>query len=81
MINMSEYMNNLIDDTRAVRETDKFKEIVSWIESAGKLSKQEIIDKLGWGRGIKWTPYRRALMNHPNIYDVQDSTPHYCYKY
>ena len=81
MINMSEYMNNLIDDTRAVGETDKFKEIISWIESAGKLSKQEIIDKLGWGRGIKWTPYRRALMNHPNIYDVQDSTPHYCYKY
>ena len=81
MINMSEYMDNLINDTRAVGETDKFKEIVSWIESAGKLSKQEIIDKLGWGRGIKWTPYRRALMNHPNIYDVQDSTPYYCYKY
>ena len=58
MINMSEYMNNLDDDTRTKLETDKFKEIVSWIEFAGKLSKQEIIDKLGWGRGIKWTPYR-----------------------
>ena len=81
MIEMTEYMNKLVMETRAVKDTDKFKEIVSWIKSAGGLSKDEIITKLQWGRGIKWTPYRRALMNHPNIFDVQDSTPYYCYKY
>ena len=81
MIEMTEYMNKLVMETRAVKDTDKFKEIVSWIKSAGRLSKEEVIDRLGWGRGIKWTPYRRALMNHPNIFDVQDSTPYYCYKY
>ena len=78
---MIEYMDELVMETRAVKDTDKFKEIVGWIKSAGRLSKEEVIDRLGWGRGIKWTPYRRALMNHPNIFDVQDSTPHYCYKY
>ena len=81
MIEMTEYMDKLVMETRAVKDTDKFKEIVSWIKSAGRLSKEEVIDRLGWGRGIKWTPYRRALMNHPNIFDVQDSTPYYCYKY
>ncbi len=35
--------------------------------------KKEIMDFLGWGRGIKWSPYRRALMLHPNIFDVMDS--------
>jgi hypothetical protein len=38
------------------------------------------MDWLCWGRGIKWTPYRRALMNHPNIYDVNGSNPIYCWK-
>ena len=36
------------------------------------MSKKEMMNFVGWGRGIKWTPYRRALMNHPNIYDVMD---------
>ena len=35
---------------------------------------------VGWGRGIKWTPYRRALMNHPNIFDRMDEHPTYCWK-
>ena len=39
-----------------------------------------MMDFVGWGRGIKWTPYRRALMNHPNIYDVMDQQPMYYWK-
>ena len=35
------------------------------------------MDFLGWGRGIKWSPYRRALMNHPKIFDVMDDYPMY----
>jgi glycosyltransferase involved in cell wall biosynthesis len=80
MIEMTEYMDKLVMETRAVKDTDKFKEIVSWIKSAGRLSKEEVIDRLGWGRGIKWTPYRRALMNHPNIFDVNDKEPRYFWR-
>jgi len=81
MIEMSMYIDRLVIETRAVKDTDRFKEIVEWIKTAGKLSKGDIIDRLGWGRGITWTPYRRALMNHPNIFDTNDSTPYYYYKY
>jgi hypothetical protein len=34
---------------------------------------------LGWGRGIKWSPYRRSLMLHPNIFDIKDPFPVYTY--
>jgi glycosyltransferase involved in cell wall biosynthesis len=80
MIEMSDYMDDLLSDQHAMGDSDKFTEIVNWIKNSGKVTKEELIDKLGWGRGIKWTPYRRALMNHPNIYDVNSSTPTYCWK-
>ena len=35
---------------------------------------------LNWGRGIKWSPYL-TLMEHPNIYDVNDGEPKYCWKF
>ena len=38
------------------------------------------MSRLGWGRGIKWTPYRRALLKNPNIYDVMDQQPMYYWK-
>ena len=80
MIEMSDYMDDLLSDQHAMGDSEKFTEIVNWIKNSGKVTKEELIDKLGWGRGIKWTPYRRALMNHPNIYDVNSSTPTYCWK-
>ena len=80
MIEMSDYMDDLLSDQHAMGDSEKFTEIVNWIKNSGKVTKEELIDKLGWGRGIKWSPYRRALMNHPNIYDVNSSTPTYCWK-
>ena len=81
MIEMSDYMEKLLDKTHKISDnTDKILEITNWIKSAGKISKSELIDKLGWGRGIKWTPCRRALLSHPNIFDVNGSTPYYCWR-
>ena len=80
MFEMSAYMDSLINDTHAMSATSKkFIEIVNWIKNSGRLSKEELLGNLNWGRGIKWTPYRRALMNHPNIYDVNGSKPYYCW--
>ena len=79
MNEMSDYINLLLEQSHQIGESDKFQDICQWVKTAGSISKEELIDKLGWGRGIKWTPYRRALMNHPNIYDVNSSEPKYCW--
>ena len=59
--------NNLYAEHHNKMSEYKLKEIISWIKDNKSMTKKEIINKLGWGRGIKWTPYRLALMNHPNI--------------
>jgi hypothetical protein len=79
MNEMSDYINLLLEQSHQIGESEKFQDICQWVKTAGSISKEELIDKLGWGRGIKWTPYRRALMNHPNIYDVNSSEPKYCW--
>ena len=81
---MNDYMNDLLDRQKSMRapnilsdrKTDRLSEIIELIRK-GATTKKHIMDHLGWGRGIKWTPYRRALMNHPNIYDVMDEYPTY----
>ena len=79
VIKMSEYMNDILSRQKVMGDSDKLKEIVEFIKK-GPATKKEITNFVGWGRGIKWTPYRRALMNHPNIYDVMDEYPKYMWK-
>ena len=80
MVEMNEYMNDLLSRQKVMGDSDKFKEIVEFIKTNKEVRKIDLMDWLCWGRGIKWTPYRRALMNHPNIYDVNGSNPIYCWK-
>ena len=80
MIQMSKYIDDLLSRQKVMGDSDKFKEIVEFIKTNKEVRKIDLMDWLCWGRGIKWTPYRRALMNHPNIYDVNGSNPIYCWK-
>ena len=80
MVAMNDYMNDLLSKQKVMGNSEKLKEIISWIKDNKSMTKKEIMSKLGWGRGIKWTPYRRALMNHPNIYDENNSEPTYNWK-
>ena len=43
----------------------------------GGITKKDFIEHLGWGVGIKWTPYRRALLTNPKIYDSMSKDPVY----
>ena len=84
IVEMNDYMNAFLDSQKSMRatnilsdyKTDRLSDVIELIRK-GATSKKHIMDYLGWGRGIKWTPYRRALMNHPNIYDVMDEYPTY----
>lgn len=80
MVEMNDYMSDLLSNQKSMGDTESFRKIVSYIKTSKRVSKRELMNSLNWGRGIKWTPYRRALMNHPNIYDVNSSIPTYCWK-
>ena len=67
-------------DLIGMGDSDKLKDIINFIRDNKSVTKKELIEWVGWGRGIKWTPYRRALMKHPNIFDVVDSEPKYVWK-
>lgn len=41
--------------------TGKYSEALDMIRSDGPLRKKDITDRLGWGVGIPWTPYRNML--------------------
>jgi hypothetical protein len=83
---MNDYINNLLSRQKVMRsinivsdvKTDRLQDIVEFIKK-GPATKKQIMEFLGWGRGIKWSPYRRALMLHPNIFDIKDPFPVYTY--
>ena len=80
MMEMSTYMDSLLSKQKVMGDSDKLKDIINFIRDNKSVTKKELIEWVGWGRGIKWTPYRRALMKHPNIFDVVDSEPKYVWK-
>ena len=79
IVEMNKYMDDLLSRQKVMGDSNKLKEIIEFIKK-GPTTKKQLMEFVGWGRGIKWTPYRRALMNHPNIYDVMDEYPKYIWK-
>ena len=78
---MSDYINQLVDTLHQTKSevTDK---LIHLIKENTSMTKKELFgEHLGWGRGIKFGAYRRALLNHPNIYDTMNPEPEYCWKH
>ncbi len=76
---MSNYINYLVCKLKSTHSpiTDK---LIETIKEKKQITKRELFrDTLGWGRGMKFGPYRRALIKHPNIYDTIDESPTYCW--
>jgi glycosyltransferase involved in cell wall biosynthesis len=64
--------NKLIDKAAdnydIIREpTESFMKMVEFIENKGSVSKQQLLEYMGWGVRINFTPYRNRLRQHPNI--------------
>jgi len=62
------------------RFSKKSYELIDLVKQNKSMTKKELFAHCGWGRGIKWNSYRRALISHPNIFDVIDSEPRYIWK-
>ena len=77
---MSNYMDDLISQQKTIQKGNRLNDIIQHIRKNGSITKSKLMLWLNWGRGIKWSPYRLALLNHPNIYDVNDGEPTYFWK-
>tara|TARA_B100000287_G_scaffold14460_1_gene14598 strand:- start:148 stop:462 length:315 start_codon:yes stop_codon:yes gene_type:complete len=76
---MSDYIDQLVEKLPCVSQTEKVDEIIEWIKKEKVISKKNLIDRLNWGVGIKFTQYRRRLLTNPNIYDTISEYPNYCW--
>ena len=78
MIEMSNYIDDLVNRLPNLKKSKKINDIKQMIKQTPEgMTKKEIIQKLKWGGGILWTPYRRALLEDSNVYDICDSMPTY----
>ena len=77
MQEMSRYITTLTQ-TLVPRESPRATELVDLIRHHGCLTKEQLMkEHLNWGRGIAFTPYRRALLADPHIYDTMGPVPNY----
>ena len=70
---LSKDIDDVVESIKPANITkDGMKKLIQRIkdqqEEYGECSKKRLIKQL-WGNGIKFAPYRRALMEHPNIRD------------
>ena len=54
-------------DLPGVKNSKAINDIIDIIKTRKYITKQALLQELGWGVQIKWSPYRNALRNHPNI--------------
>jgi len=56
------------DSLKMVKEnTDGYKKIVDYIHKVGSVTKKQLLEYIGWGRGIPFNIYRNRLRTEPTI--------------
>ena len=77
MEKMSEYITELAGRNSTHKFSDATDKMADFIRTNGTVSKKELFKHMNWGRGIKFTSYRKKLLTHPNIYDNMQQYPEY----
>ena len=52
---------------KMVKETDSYKKMVDYIHKVGSVTKKQLLEHIGWGRGIPFNIYRNRLRKEPTI--------------
>lgn len=76
---MSDRIDEIVKSCFVIN-SKKLEELIEIIKAEGPLTKSELFKHCLWGRGIKWSPYRRGLLSHPNIYDQVGEEPKYIWR-
>ena len=77
---LSDDIDKVIDSTPSANPNgEAMKKVLRDIKEKGEMTKRELITQR-WGSGIKFTPYRRALMEHPNVMDKHQRIPTYVWE-
>jgi glycosyltransferase involved in cell wall biosynthesis len=83
MKDMLEYFDKIVSSEKCVTDRSKrLKEMVEQVEKEGRVTKEKLTEWIKNDRpyGVALTPYRRALLKHPNIYDSDGVEPQYIWK-
>lgn len=67
---MNKYNQQFVDATNKfdiMKETESYLKIQNFILKNRDVSKHDILEYMGWGVRINFTPYRNRLRTHPNI--------------
>ena len=74
---LSKDIDEVINSVKpAPKDGEGMKKLLKDIKENGEMTKRELITQR-WGSGIKFTPYRRALMEHDNVMDRHQRIPAY----
>lgn len=68
IIPINDMLQSAFDNLPKMSEkTDSYKEIVKYIKQNKSVTKNDILEHLGWGVRIAWSPYRNLLREEKNI--------------
>ena len=83
MKDMLKYFDDIVSAEKSVTERSRrLVQMRERVEKEGRVSKEKLTEWIKNDRpyGVALTPYRRALLKHPNIYDSDGVEPQYIWK-
>ena len=80
---MLKYFDKIVSEEKSITDrSNRYKEMIETVKKEKKISKYQLTEWINNDRpyGVALNPYRRALLNHSNIYDGNGLEPHYIWK-
>jgi glycosyltransferase involved in cell wall biosynthesis len=77
VIQLNDYICDLYSRIKTVQSDGALNRLIDIIKDKKNISKKELLQEMGWGVSIKWNKYRKALLDHPNIFDCGDVQSRY----
>jgi len=83
MRDMLNYFDEVVSKEKRITDrSERFKEMLAHLKNSKQVSKEKITEWIQNDRpyGKSLSPYRKSLLDHPNVYDSDGEVPHYIWK-